>query len=154
MASRHTSHSHCDRAPARSKHTQCTHKLQVHGHPHQQKFRLHPMRQPCILMQATSNLHPEHPEHPNTKYPTRLHPVLGHHLPQLPPHPERFNNTTPYPDSTPPDLLLNLSSGTASVSSYYQPSWIVQKGLISANTIWLLWALSEKATVLFILTLR
>ena len=80
---------------------------------HQQKFRLHPMRQPCILTQATSNLHPEHPEHPDAKYATWLHPVLGHHLPKLPLHPERFNNTTPYPDATPPDLLLNLSSGTA-----------------------------------------
>ena len=80
---------------------------------HQQKFRLHPMRQSCILTQATSNLHPEHPEHPDAKYATWLHPVLGHPLPKLPLHPERFNNTTPYPDATPPDLLLNLSSGTA-----------------------------------------
>ena len=46
---------------------------------HQQKFRLHHMRQPCILTQATSHLHPEHPEHPDAEYATWLHPVLCHH---------------------------------------------------------------------------
>ena len=35
---------------------------------HQQKFRLHQMRQPCILTQETSDLHPQLPEHPDAKY--------------------------------------------------------------------------------------
>ena len=48
---------------------------------HQQKFRLHHMRQPCILTQATSHLHPERPEHPDAGYAPWLHPVLGHHPP-------------------------------------------------------------------------
>ena len=37
---------------------------------HQQKFRLHHMRQPCILTQGTSILHPEHPKHPDANYAT------------------------------------------------------------------------------------
>ena len=89
------------------------------------------MRQPCILTQATSNLHPEHPEHPNAKYATWLHPVLGHHLLKVPPHPDRFNNTTPDPDATPPDLLLNLSSGTKSplTTSYLAEFVVVSRHL-------------------------
>ena len=52
------------------------------------------MRPPCMLMQATSHLHPERPEHPDAGYVPWLHPVLGHHPASLPQHPDRFNNTT------------------------------------------------------------
>ena len=80
---------------------------------YQQKFTLHHIHQPCILTQATSNLHPEYSEHPDTWYAIWLHPVLGPHPPKLPQHPERFKNTTPYLDATSRDLLRNLSSGRA-----------------------------------------
>ena len=48
---------------------------------HQQKFRLHQMRQPCILTQATSDLHPVRPEHHDGKCATWLHPVLSYRTP-------------------------------------------------------------------------
>ena len=48
---------------------------------HQQKFRFHHMRYPCILTQATSDLHPESPEHPDARYAPWLHPVPGYHPP-------------------------------------------------------------------------
>ena len=80
---------------------------------HQQKFRLHHMRQPCIMTQVTSDLHPERPEHPDARYAPWLNLVFGHHPPSLPQHPDRFNNTTPHWDALPPNLLLNLPSGRA-----------------------------------------
>ena len=135
-------------------HSRVTEILQLREALHQQKFRLHHMRQPCILTQATSALHPERPEHPDVGYAPWLHPVLGHHPSSLPQHPDRFNNTTPHRDALPPNLLLNLSSGIAYVSSDYQPSQILKKGLITAKTIRLVLVLSEKATVPFILSLR
>ena len=54
---------------------------------HQQKSRVRLVHQCCILTQATSGLHPERPEHPQTNYATRLHCVLGYRIPQLPEHP-------------------------------------------------------------------
>ena len=69
------------------------------------------MRQPCILTQAAPDLHPKLPEHPDAEYATWLHPVLSHHPVKLPQHRDRFDNTTPHPDATPPNPILNLPSG-------------------------------------------
>ena len=69
------------------------------------------MGQSCILTQATSDLHPERPEHPDAKSAAWLHPVLHHHPLLLPQHRDRFNNTTPHPNAIPPNLILNLPSG-------------------------------------------
>ena len=69
------------------------------------------MRECCILPQATSGLHPERPEYPQTNYATLLHSVLGYRTPQLHEHLKRCSNTISFPDAPPLDLPLNHSSG-------------------------------------------
>ena len=68
---------------------------------HQPKCTVHLVHQPCILTQATSNLHPGRPGHPQSKCGSWLHPVSGNHTLNLPKHPDRSHNTRPHPDTTP-----------------------------------------------------